>query len=603
MTGSLASLARDICGLLNAAQKRECAFVVLLSIVAACLMLGGVAGIAPFFAVLADPSLVERNAVLAWLHDLFAFHSSGDFLVALGIGFVALLILSNVVNLLAILAIGRFAHGVGARFHALLFDEYLHRDFGFHVRSNAAVLATHVVYEVNRGVGVVQSGLTLIASGASIALIAGAIVIVNPIIAIAASLALGLSYAAIYAIVRRRLIRNGAIITYLWDLRAKIIAESFAAIKEVIIARAESELAGQVTRHSDAIGAAQASTLAIAASPKYVLESVTAAGLVGAALWIYDSTGPGRSLTQLALLGLAAYRLMPAIQQAFGAVARIRSDRVGFERIAGDLRSARQRADRPQPDAESGEWAGRPRREIRLTGVSYRHSPERAGGVDEISLAIPGGTLVGLVGPNGSGKTTLADLVLGVLKPDAGRIEIDGVPLDDGNRRQWLATVAHVPQHVVLRDATLAENIALGVAADDIELGRVREACRAARLEPVVSTLPAGLATVVGQNGAQLSGGQRQRVGIARALYRQASLLVMDEPTSSLDALTEAEIVALLSALRGKYTMILVAHRPSSLHGCDLLLELDSGRLVRSGTFAELINGASSLRRTEDALP
>jgi HlyD family secretion protein len=570
----------------------------LIAITAACFNLVGVAGIAPFLATLADATLIDRNPILAWLHQAFAFRSSGDFVMWLGIGFVALLVLANVANLLAILAIGRFSQRVGARFHVLLFEEYLHRDLSFHARSNSDVLATHVVFEINRIVGgVIQNGLTLIASAVSIGLIAGAVIFVDPVIALGAALSLGLTYAAIYALVRRRLVRDGTSIACLWNMRARVIAEGLEAIKDVIIFHAQREMAAQVARQSDAIAAAQARNAAIAISPKYLLECVTAAGLVAAALWIYRSVGPGQWLTQLAFLGFAAYRLLPPVQQLFTGIARIRSDGVGFDRIADDLARARQRTVHA-PDAANGEWAARPLREIRLTGVSYRHSPERAGGVTDVSLRIPAGALIGLAGPNGSGKTTLANLILGVLVPDAGQIEIDGVPIDDRNRGLWLTAVAHVPQHIVLLDATLAQNVAFGAPPEHIDVERVRKALRDARLASFVDAIPEGAATIIGQNGLQLSGGQRQRVGIARALHRRASLLVMDEATNALDSATEAEVIALLGTLRGKCTTILIAHRPSALRACDVLFELDGGRLVVCRNLTAPIHVSQSIQET-----
>jgi ATP-binding cassette, subfamily B, bacterial PglK len=341
-----------------------------------------------------------------------------------------------------------------------------------------------------------------------------------------------------------------------------------------------------VTEQSAAIAEAHARGAVIASSPRYVLECVTAAGLVGVALWIYRVAGPGQWITRFALLGLAAYRLLPPLQQAFAAIARIRSDAPAFERIADDLdRSRRRPPARPKPgDDELREWASRPQREIRLTGISYRHTPERDGGVNDVSMRIRAGTLVGLAGPNGSGKTTLADLLLGLIVPDSGQIQVDGLPLDERNRELWLTTVAHVPQQILLLDATVAENIAYGVPSAEIDETRVREALAGARLEATIGALPHGIATPIGQNGMQLSGGQRQRLGIARALYRHASLLVLDEPTSSLDVTAETEIISLLRDLRGRRTMVLIAHRSSSLQSCDEVFQLDRGRLVACGS-------------------
>ena len=592
-TTSLLDLARQVWRLLDATQKRQCVGVLLLSIAAACLTLVGIAGIGPFFAALADPTMIERNSMLTRLKEALGVDTTQGFLVALGAGFVTLLVLANAANFVALLSIGRFAQGVGARLHSLLFGEYLHRGAAFHASSNSAVLATRVVHDVGRTVGgVVQSGLTLFSGLVSVVLIALAIIVVDPVVAVAALVSLGASYVVVYALMRRRLLRNGTITTNHWKARAQVIDESFAAIKDVIVHRAQPQLIARVAQHSEAIARAQASTPAIAAAPRYVLECMTAAGLVTAALWVYGRAGPGTWLTHLAFLAFAAYRLLPAVQQVFAAVAYIHAERPGFDGIAADLRLAHRRAlDSRAADAPTTEWRGRPRHALRLIDVSYRHSAARDGGVFGVSLEIPAGTLAGFVGPNGAGKTTLAELVLGLLSPDSGRIEVDDVALDEGNRSAWFGTVAYVPQRIALLDGTLAQNIAFGASAADVDIKRAFDAARSAQLAPLIEALPDGLATVIGENGARLSGGQRQRVGLARALYRRASLLVVDEGTNALDTLTETEVLSLLGALRGKCTIIVIGHRPSALAGCDVMFELDAGRLVGWKTVADVAAG------------
>jgi ABC-type multidrug transport system fused ATPase/permease subunit len=560
---------------------------VALSVVAGCFTVAGVAGIAPFLAVLADPAVVERNGSLAWLNQTLGSPPFGVLLTWLGLGFVALLVIANAVNLLTMLAINRFSHRVGASFHSLLFEEYLRRGVAFHARSNSDVLATQVIQDVLRTVGgVIQSGLTLIAALFAIGLIATAVIMIDPVIALGAVLVLGTTYFAIYVVVRRRLIRDGVTISQLWGLRAKVIAECFEAIRDLTVFGVQDAMTARVTQQSMAIAAAHARATVIGSGPRYVLECVTAAGLVGVALWMYRVAGPGQWVARLALLGLAAYRLLPPLQQSFAAIARIRSDAPALERIAVDLERARRRPPaRPKPSDDSLRlWASRPQREISLTGVSYRHAPERDSGITDVSLRIRAGTLIGLAGPNGSGKTTLADLLLGLIVPDSGQIEVDGVPLDERNRELWLTTVAHVPQQILLLDATVAENVAYGIPRAKIDEARLREALAGARLLGAIDALPRGLDTPIGQNGMQLSGGQRQRLGIARALYRRASLLVLDEPTSSLDVATEAEIISLLRELRGRRTIVLIAHQPSSLQSCDEVFQLDRGRLVASST-------------------
>jgi HlyD family secretion protein len=595
---SLLHLARQIWQLLDDAQKRECVFVLLISIAAACLTLVGVAGIAPFFAVLADPASIDRSRALVWLQEAFGLETAHAVLVWLGIGFVAVLSLANLASLFAIFSIGRFAQGVGARMHSLLFAEYLHRDIGFHSESNSAVLSTRVIHDVNRTVaGVIHNGLALCASAAAIVLITGAVVVVDPLFALAAAVALSCCYTIIYAMVRRRLTRNGTITTEHWKSRAHIVAAGFAAIRDVILRRAQPTMVSQLDRHSAAIAHAQASTAAIAASPRYALECLMGTALVAAALWVYGTAGADRWLTHLAFLGFAAYRLLPAAQQAFASLARIHAERPAFEGIVEDLRAARRREGSRPCVTPTAAWRGRPREAIRVVDVSYRYSAQRGGGVNGVSLEIPAGSLAGFVGPNGAGKTTLAEIILGLLVPDSGRVEIDGIALDAGHREAWHDTIAYVPQQIALVCGTIAENVAFGASPNDIDRERVLEAIRGAQLEDLVAGLPDGVATMIGENGACLSGGQRQRVGLARAFYRRASLLVVDEGTNALDLLTEAEIMTLLGALRGKCTMILIGHRPSALAGCDVLFELDGGRLVGRKTVAELAAAPQTQQR------
>lgn len=585
--GSLLNLGRQIWQLFDAEQKRGFIYVLLVSIVAACFTLIGVAGIAPFFAVLADPTIIDSNAALGWMHQAFGLPPFQEFLTLLGIGFVALLFFANLANFLATLAIARFSENAGARLHVMLFEEYLHRDLKFHSGSNSDALVTNIVQEVNRVAGgIIRGCLSLIAGAFSAVLITGAVVFVDPVIAGGAAILLTCCYGIVYALVRRRLIRNGAVLSQLWGTRAKVIGEHFAAIKDVTLFGTQQNAVSQVDVDSQAIAAAQASSTAIAVSPKYILETIVAAGLVVAALWIYGNVGPGQWMAHLAFLGLAAYRMLPALQQVYVAVAHIRADRASFERIADDLQRARQRAKHAPTTTDTGDWTGRPRLGITLADVSYQHSTEQVGGLSNVSLHIPAGAFVGLFGPNGAGKTTLAELILGLLKAESGSIKIDDVPLNDENRDAWLATVAYVPQNIVLLDGTVAENIAFGVTADNIDHERVAEAVQRARLQSVLDSMPRGLATMIGENGVRLSGGQRQRVGIARALYRRASLLVFDEATNALDKMAEDEIIALLSDLRGQCTIISIAHHHSIIKDCDQLFELDQGGLVSVDEFA-----------------
>jgi ABC-type bacteriocin/lantibiotic exporter with double-glycine peptidase domain len=298
-------------------------------------------------------------------------------------------------------------------------------------------------------------------------------------------------------------------------------------------------------------------------------------------------------MAQLSFVGFAAYRLLPALQQVFVAVVRIRADHAAFGAIETDV--ARVRPPPPvrpagvSPAALSdGPWHGRPRRDIRLCEVSFRYSEDHAEVIRDLSLVIPAGAIVGFMGANGSGKTTLLDLVSGLLTPHSGHIEVDGARLEPANRRAWQSNIAYVPQQVFLLEATLAENIAFGITPSQIDRERLEAAVRSACLTDFVARLPHGYEENLGAGGRVLSGGQRQRLAIARALYRDASLLILDEATSALDADSESELAETLQSLWSSKTVLVIAHRTGMLRHCDLVFELAAGRVVGSGRYGQL---------------
>jgi ABC-type multidrug transport system fused ATPase/permease subunit len=297
----------------------------------------------------------------------------------------------------------------------------------------------------------------------------------------------------------------------------------------------------------------------------------------------------------LTFLGFAVYRLLPTLQQAFGAIVKIRAGNAGFVSIAADLRLARARkyADR----ALDSSWQERPRQEIQLKEVSFRYEPDRPPAASGVSLRIPARSAVGFVGANGAGKTTVVDLVAGLLVPAIGKIEVDGIALDDANRVAWQSRIAYVPQNISLLDTTIARNIALGIPRAAIDQERLLAAARLAHLDEFVRTLPRGYDHPVGERGMSLSGGQRQRLGIARALYTDASVLILDEATNALDGLTEQELMATILRLRGRYTIILIAHRLSAVRACDVIFELDRGKVSASGSYADLLRNSETFRR------
>jgi HlyD family secretion protein len=575
--------------LLDRRQRRQLVAMQVLSVLMALSTVGGMAALLPFFTVLAEPHAILAHPALRSFYGHFANESR--FLVALGALFAAAVVLSNLVNLIGSLAIDRFAFRVGDALHAALFHEYLHRGYRFHSTTHSATLTSNVLYETGRVVdGILRHGLILVSSLATVLCIVGSIVLLNPLVAIFAIIGLGASYGAIYMAARGRLRRNGELQSGDFAERTRIVSESFGAIREIIILRAQPLFVAKLARCCRSISKTIVGNLAIAQSPRHVLECATACVLVGVALYSHlggQSVGP--LIAELSFIGFAVYRLLPALQQVFLAIVRIRADAPAFERIAADLHLSRARGTAAAPAADVHSWLGRPHREIHLRGISYFHPMHGIPAIANLTLRIPAGAVVGFIGANGSGKTTLVDVLSGLLVPQSGTVEVDGAVLDDENRGAWLSAIAYVPQNVFLCDATLAENVALGETTAQISRVRLHEAIRLAGLDQCVARLSDGCDERLGERGARLSGGQRQRLGIARALYRDASVLIMDEATSALDPAAERDITDALAEHRQGRTILLVAHRLGALRRCDVIYELAEGRIIRAGTFQELV--------------
>ncbi len=584
-------IVRSVWQLLGRRQRLGLLGLQCLAVLMALATVTGIAAALPFFTVLANPAAAGRNPVLRLLRRHFGLPPAGPHLaLVLGLGFILLVVLGSAINLAGTLLMNRFACVVGESFNVALFEDYLTRGYDFHLRTRAATLTARLLHETSRvTTGILQSGLTLVTNLVAVGLIVASMFVVDPVTATAALIALGATYVLIYLSVRGKLLRNGVAESGHYAERTLIISESLGAIREILLARAQPAFVARYTAVCRSISRTALSTLAISQTPRYALEVATVCALVGGAIGLGShGADQGSWIASLSFMGLAVYRLLPALQQAFAALVRIRADRPALASVAADVRAARVRRPARRAAAMQAPWRGRPRTEILLDHISYRYPSGEAEGLSGVSLRIPAGAIVGLAGHNGSGKSTLLDILAGLLVPQSGRVVVDGVPLDAANRTAWQATLAYVPQRICLLDASLEENIAFGAAITAGDRERLRSAIAHARLRQEDAGWPGAGCERLGERGMRLSGGQRQRVGIARALYRDASMLIMDEATSELDAAAEEGIIDALQTIRAGRTIILTAHRLRSLRHCDIILEIEKGRVVRRSSYAEL---------------
>ena len=596
------TMVREIWGLLTPAQRRGVLAMQGVSLLMGLSTATGVAAIAPFFAVPGDSSLIEHNHLLHRLYLQGGFSSPTTFVAALGIGFIAFVLAANLINILGLVAMNRLARRIGGELQTTLFEEYLAWPYASHIAANSTVLFDNVIYETTRvTLGILQHAFIFVTNTLTACLIVLSLLIVRPLLAIVMGAVLGGGYAIIYLGVRRRLLHIGRDQSRCAVEQAQVVSESFGAIKEIILLRVQAFFRDKFAQANKGFLLAATHALVVAQSPRYVMECVVAVGLVGFALVLRTGQrGVGSLLGLLTFLAFASYRLLPALQQVFGSIVLIRADRIALTLISGDLRAARAR--RVSSALASSmhvpaPWTERPADSIELIEVHFRYAPERSWALQGVSLRVAADTTVGIVGTNGSGKSTLMDIIAGLLVPASGMLQIDGCPLRDAERELWQGRLAYVPETVALLDASIRENIAFGSAPSDCDRARLQRAAQLASLDELIASLPSGFDQRIGQRGVALSAGQRQRIGIARALYRNASVLLLDEATSALDGLTEQELIETLARLHGRYTIVLIAHRMSAVRACDLIFHLEQGRIVGSGTYEQLLQSSKGFRR------
>jgi ABC-type multidrug transport system fused ATPase/permease subunit len=397
---------------------------------------------------------------------------------------------------------------------------------------------------------------------------------VDPVAALAAFGSLALFYLLISRLTSTRLDRNSQVAGAIYDRRVQIIQESLGGIRDLIIDQTQPLYLEEFRKVDERLARAEATNMFIAGTSRYLVEGGALILIAVLALALADREGRlGEALPVLGAVAVGGLRLLPLIQQAFASWATMAANRSVIGQVLDVLRLPV--ADAPAKQPSRLQFT----RDITLDGVSFGYPGRAQPAVSGASLVIARGARVALVGKTGGGKSTLADLVMGLLEPDEGRITVDEVALTAANRRAWQANIAHVPQAVFLADASIARNIAFSVAEDAIDLERVRRAADVAELAEFIDTLPDGLETLVGERGVRLSGGQRQRLGIARAVYKDAPMLVLDEATNALDRETEGRVLENLMA-DPERTILVIAHRQSTVAGCDQRVRIDKGRIV-----------------------
>jgi ATP-binding cassette, subfamily B, bacterial PglK len=554
--------------------------------------MAGVASIFPLIAVLSDPSLIEKNRWLHLFYDTLGFSSYNAFFIFLSAAVFLITVARTAFTAVTSYALQRYSQMRSHRLSVVLLSSYLRRPYTFFLGHHTADMAKSVLSEVDQVVlGSLMPTLQLISQSIISACIIAVVALVDPVVASIALFAVTGAYGLVYFSVRKLLRRKGIDRNAANLERFSIAHEVLGGVKEVKVGGLENGYIRRFERASLKYAKLRTHFAIVREVPRHALELVAIGGilLVIMVLLFRKDGNLTAALPTMAVYAFAGLRLLPSIQTLYQSVVAIRFDGPTLDRLHDDLIHAEHVS-----DLRPAEPIGL-RDAICIDRVSFAYPDSDRTALREISLNIRAKTKVGVVGPSGAGKSTLIDIILGLLEPQEGAIKVDGVAIDRTNVRSWFKTVGYVPQQIFLADDSIASNIALGVPVEAINMEAVENAAKLANLHSfIVNDLPKGYGTEVGDRGIRLSGGQRQRIGIARALYHGPSVLVFDEATSALDTATEQEVMAEVNKLSSTMTVILIAHRETTLNKCDVVFRLENGCITESGTPAAVLKAEAS---------
>lgn len=567
-------------------RRKQFCLLLLLMIAASFAEVVSIGAVLPFLAVLTNPERLYGDVLMQPVVDVLNISEPQQLLLPLTFAFSVAALFSGAMRLTLLWANTRLSHAIGADLSISIYRRTLYQPYAVHVARNSGEVIAGVSLKANEVVHLTILPLLVIFSSAfMLVAILSVLFLIEPTIAISASAGFATIYLAIIGFTKKRLADNSQQASHEQNQVIKALQEGLGGIRDVLIDGAQ-ETYCRTFRNADlSLRRARATIQIIAGSPRFAIEAL---GMVLIAWLAYTLAGNeggfASTVPVLGALALGAQRLLPVLQQSYASWALVRGGQAS-------LRHALDLLNQPMPEHASDRLPGPLpfRNNIALNKLSFRYSPQGPWVLQGVDLTINRGSRVGIIGTTGSGKSTLLDVVMGLLQPTSGTLSIDGRTITSENHRAWQTHVAHVPQSIFLADATIAENIALGVSGDELDVERVREASRKAQIAETIETMDRQYDTRVGERGVRLSGGQRQRIGIARALYRQADVIVFDEATSALDVDTERAVMEAIDCLGSEITVLIVAHRIGTLKGCTQIVELSDGTIKRVGSFQDIV--------------
>jgi ABC-type multidrug transport system fused ATPase/permease subunit len=589
---SLPGLLKRLWRQLSGHRRRQFTAITGLVVVSALAEVVSLGAVLPFLGVLTAPERVVRHSLVQRVMHDWGITSFGQLLLLLAIAFALAAVVAGALRMLVLWVTNRVAYATGADFSSQVYRRTLYQPYQVHIMRNSSELISGITGKVSDTIIAINQLLTLLSASVLLTFILTALFVIDPIVAGSATIGFGGGYALITSVTRRRLRLNSQRIDVEHTRVVKALQEGIGGIRDVLLDGTQPVYYDIYRRADHALRRANGDNIFVSNSPRFAMEALGMVLIAALAVGISRTAGGiATALPVLGVLALGAQRVLPVLQQGYSAWATIVGSQTSLAKTLDLLEQpfpkvALLPAPAPLPFKDA----------VRFDAVRFRYNDNGPWVLDNFNLTIRKGARVGFVGSTGSGKSTSLDLLMGLLAPTEGSVLVDGEPVIGNRIRAWQRTIAHVPQSIFLADTTLAENIAFGVPQSAIDMGRVKQAARQAQIADFIESRPEGYSAWVGERGIRLSGGQRQRVGIARALYKRASVLVFDEATSALDNATEQSVMDAIDGLDRDLTIVLIAHRLTTVRRCDVIVELEHGRVVSHGTYEQLLEASPSFR-------
>ena len=546
-----------------------------------------IGAVLPFLGALTAPEQVYQHPLMQSIIQILGLTEPSQLILPLTIFFIIAVLLAGSIRLTLLYVMTRLSFATGADLSISIYRRTLYQEYTVHVSRNSSEVINSIITKTNIVInGVLTQVLTFISSTALLIGIMGALFAINISVALSASIGFGLLYWLVIRYTKNQLKDNSQIIADQSTQMIKSLQEGLGGIRDLLIDGTQ-QFYCQLYRSADLpLRRASGNNLFISGSPRYALEAIGMTLIAGLAyVMTQQEGGMVTAIPVLGALALGAQRLLPALQQAYGAYSTIKGSNSSLKDVLDLLgQPLPVYADQPLPKPIPFE------RELKLTELNFRYTEDSPWVLKNINLSLKKGARIGFIGVTGSGKSTLIDIIMGLLPPTNGKLMIDQQPINSQNCRAWQAHIAHVPQNIYLSDSTIEENIAFGIAKEEIDHQRVKKAAQQAQIAELIEEWKDGYQTFVGERGVCLSGGQRQRIGIARALYKKANVLIFDEATSALDNETEREVMKAIEEIDKEITVLIIAHRLTTLKGCDKIVKLGKKHTVHVGSYQEMIN-------------